>query len=161
MAKFCPECGAQAEGMKFCPECGTALEGGAATATAAAPAQAATVEEEEERELWSGQPDRVFASMGERSSTYVLTTERLRVDSGMLRKKAESLDLWRVKDVSVKKSMTQRTRKCGDVEITSADASTPKVTLAWIHNPDEVAEQIRQAARDARRRHGVATQERF
>jgi hypothetical protein len=70
----------------------------------------------------------------------------------MLRKKAESLDLWRVKDVSVKKSMTQRTRKCGDVEITSADASTPKVTLAWIQNPDEVAEQIRQAARDARKR---------
>src|SRR6266540_1994085 len=125
MPKFCSECGAEAEGMKFCPECGTALEGGATTATAAAPAQVATVEEEEERQLWTGQPDRVFASMGERSSTYVLTTERLRVDSGMLRKKAESLDLWRIKDVSVKKSMTQRTRKCGDVEITSADASTP------------------------------------
>jgi Bacterial PH domain len=65
------------------------------------------------------------------------------------------------KDVSVKRSMTQRTRKCGDVEITSADASTPKVTLAWIQNPDQVAEQIRQAARAARKRHGVATQERF
>src|SRR6266508_6673684 len=161
MPKFCSECGAEAEGMKFCPECGTALEGGATTATAAPPAQVATVEEEEERQLWTGQPDRVFASMGERSSTYVLTTERLRVDSGMLRKKAESLDLWRVKDVSVKKSMTQRTRKCGDVEVTSADASTPKVTLAWIQNPDEVAEQIRQTAREARKRHGVATQERF
>jgi hypothetical protein len=46
------------------------------------------------------------------------------------------------------------------VEVTSADASTPKVTLAWIQNPNEVAEQIRQAARDARKRHGVATQER-
>ena len=82
MPKFCSECGAEAEGMKFCPECGTALEGGATTATAAAPAQVATVEEEEERQLWTGQPDRVFASMGERSSTYVLTTERLQVDSG-------------------------------------------------------------------------------
>jgi uncharacterized Zn finger protein (UPF0148 family) len=161
MAKFCPECGAQAEGMKFCPECGTALNGNAAAASTPAPAPAAAVEEEEERELWKGQPDRVFASIGERSNTYVLTTERLRVDSGMLRKKAESLDLWRVKDVAVKKSMTQRTRKCGDVEITSADASTPKVTLTWIQNPDEVAEQVRQAARDARKRHGVATQERF
>jgi hypothetical protein len=161
MPKFCPECGAQAEGMKFCPECGNALNGTAAAVPAPAPATTPPVEEEEERELWTGQPDKVFASMGERSSTYLLTTERLRVDSGMLRKKAESLDLWRVKDVSVKKSMTQRTRKCGDVEITSADASTPKVTLAWIQNPDEVAEQIRQAARDARKRHGIAAQERF
>src|SRR6266487_2329867 len=122
MPKFCPECGAQAEGMKFCPECGTGLEGGTATATASAPAQAAPVEDKEERELWTGQPDRVFASMGERSSNYVLTTELLRVDSGMLRKKAESVDLWRVKDVSVKRGITQRTRGCGDVEVTSADA---------------------------------------
>jgi hypothetical protein len=161
MPKFCPECGASAEGMKFCPECGTALNGNAVAVSTPVPASAAPVEEEEERELWTGQPDRVFASIGERSNNYVLTTERLRVDSGMLRKKAESLDLWRVKDLSVKKSMTQSTRKCGDVEITSADASTPKVTLTWIQNPDEVAEQIRQASRDARKRDGVATQERF
>jgi hypothetical protein len=79
----------------------------------------------------------------------------------MLRKKSESLDLWRVKDVSVKKSITQRTRGCGDVEVASADASTPKVTLTWIKNPDDAAEQIRQTARDARGRHGVVTQERF
>jgi hypothetical protein len=32
------------------------------------------------------------------------------------------------KDVSVKKSITPRTRGC-DVELASADASTPKVTL--------------------------------
>lgn len=159
MAKFCPECGASAEGMKFCPECGTALEGGASQ-PAETPAAGDAVEEEEQ-ELWSGQPDRVFASIGERSNKYVLTTDRLRVDSGVMRKKAESLDLWRVKDVSVKKSMTQRTRKCGDVEVTSADASTPKVTLAWIQNPDEVAEQIRHAARAARKRHGVLTHERY
>jgi uncharacterized membrane protein YdbT with pleckstrin-like domain len=130
--------------------------GPAEQASAVAPAV-----EEQERELWTGQPDRVFASMGERSNKYVLTTERLRVDSGVMRKKAESLDLWRIKDVSVKKSMTQRTRKCGDVEIVSADASTPKVTLAWIQNPDEVAEQIRMAVRESRKRHRTVTQERF
>lgn len=158
MAKFCPECGASAEGAKFCPECGTAL--GEPTAPTFDPLVSVPVIEEE-REVWSGQPDRVFAPMGERSAKYVLTTERLRVDSGMLRKKAESLDLWRVKDVSVKKGMTQRTRKCGDVEVTSADASTPKLTLTWIQNPDDVAEQIRQLTRDARKRHGVVTQERF
>jgi uncharacterized Zn finger protein (UPF0148 family) len=158
MAKFCPECGTAAGGAKFCPECGTALNGQTASA-AEAPVGAPA--EEEERELWSGKPDSAFTPLGERSARYTLTTERLRVDSGMLRKKAESLDLWRVKDVSVKKGITQRTRGCGDVEVTSADASTPKVTLTWIKNADEVAEQIRQAAREARRRHGVLTQERF
>jgi uncharacterized Zn finger protein (UPF0148 family) len=158
MARFCPECGAAAEGAKFCPECGTALNGQTA---ASQTAQAAPVVDEEEREVWSGKPDSALAPLGERSQRYVLTTERLKVDSGMLRKKAESLDLWRVKDVSVKKSITQRTRGCGDVEITSADSSTPKVTLAWIKNPEDVAEQIRQVALYARKRHGVVTQERY
>jgi hypothetical protein len=165
VAKFCPDCGAAADGAKFCPECGTALGDGstAATETAVAPAAPAPagVTDDEERELWAGQPDRVFASVGERSDRYTLTTHRLKVESGMVRKKSESLDVWRVKDVSVKKSMTQRTRKCGDVEIISADSSTPMVTLTWIQNPEEVAEQIRQVAREARKQHGVVTHERF
>lgn len=161
MPKFCPECGASAEGMKFCPECGAALNGNALAAATASAATAEVDAEEEEGELWSGEPNKVFASMGERTNKYVLTTERLRVESGMMRKRSESLDLWRVKDVSVKKSMTQRTRKCGDVEVTSADPSTPKLTLAWIPNPDDVAEEIRRAAREARKRHGVLSQERF
>jgi hypothetical protein len=158
MAKFCPECGAAAENAKFCPECGTALDGQTATPQ---PDQIDLIVDEEEREVWSGKPDSVLAPVGERSQRYSLTTDRLKVDSGMLRKKSESLDLWRVKDVSVKKSITQRTRGCGDVEVTSADASTPKLTLTWIKNPDEVAEQIRQVAREARKRHGVVTQERY
>jgi len=159
MAKFCPECGASAEGAKFCPECGTALNGHASAPTGEA---APVVQvEDEEREVWSGQPDRVFAPMNRRSAKYILTTERLSVESGMLRKAAESLDLWRVKDVSVRKGMTQRTRSCGDVVVTSADATTPVLGLVWIKEPDQVAEQIRQVARDARKRHGVVTQERF
>jgi uncharacterized Zn finger protein (UPF0148 family) len=160
MAKFCPECGANAEGAKFCPECGTALSEQASASTDEATTPVVQVEEEE-REVWSGQPDRMFAPFNRRSAKYVLTTERLRVESGMLRKAAESLDLWRVKDVSVRKGMTQRTRGCGDVVVTSADSSTPVLGLVWIREPDQVAEQIRQVAREARKRHGVSAQERF
>lgn len=159
MAKFCPECGASAEGAKFCPECGTALNG--QTVATSPGAEVVPSTDEEEREVWSGQPDRVFAPMGERKSKYILTTERLKVDSGLVRQKSEVLELFRVKDVSVKKGMTQRTRGCGDVEVTSTDPSTPKVTLTWIKEPESVAEQIRQLAREARRRAGVVTQERM
>jgi hypothetical protein len=57
--------------------------------------------------------------------------------------------------------MTQRTRGRGDVEVTSTDPSTPKVTLTWIKEPESVAEQIRQLAREARRRAVLVTQERM
>lgn len=161
MAKFCPECGAAAAEAKFCPECGTALNGQASAPESAAASAPPVEENDEEREVWQGTPDRVFASMGERSAKYVLTTERLRVESGALRKKAESLDLWRVQDVSVKKSLTQRSRGAGDVIVKSADATTPTLELHWIKEPDDVAETIRKTAREARKRHGVVTQERF
>ena len=85
----------------------------------------------------------------------------MKVESGLVRKKSEVLELFRVKDVSVKKGMTQRTRGCGDVEVTSTDPSTPKLTLTWITEPDAVAEQIRQLAREARKWAGVITQERM
>jgi uncharacterized membrane protein YvbJ len=48
MAKFCPECGAGAEGAKFCPECGTALNGQTAAASPGAEVAPPTGEEESE-----------------------------------------------------------------------------------------------------------------
>src|SRR5262245_56410572 len=70
MAKFCPECGAAAEGAKFCPECGTSL----ATETAAPETTAQPVEpqqaDEEEREVWRGAPDPVLSPMTARTTTY-------------------------------------------------------------------------------------------
>jgi hypothetical protein len=73
------------------------------TAAASPGAEVAPPTGEGESEVWSGQPDRVFAPMGERTSKYVLTTERLMVDSGLVRQKSEVLELFCVKDVSVKK----------------------------------------------------------
>ena len=156
MAKFCSECGAAVEGAKFCPECGSPTGGGGgaepAAATSAAP-------ESEEREVWRGAPDQITSPVAARTTTYVLTTERLKVESGMLGKKSDSLDLFRVKDVQVKKSLTQRARGKGDVTVTSADSSTPQYVLESVPEPDTVAETIRKLVADARGRHGVTGQE--
>jgi hypothetical protein len=69
MAKFCPECGAAAEGAKFCPECGAAL-GEQAAPTFEPVTTAPAVEEEEEREVWTGKPDSALAPLARgRSAT--------------------------------------------------------------------------------------------
>ncbi len=89
------------------------------------------------------------------------SNERVRVETGTLRKRAESLELFRVKDIAVKKSLTQRSRGRGDLRITSTDPSTPEVTFLPIEKPDEVAETLRGLVRTARKQAGVLTQERM
>lgn len=170
-AKFCPECGTATNGAKFCPECGTSTTLGstdtadtpataeAADATPVAPAPPAAADEE--REVWRGTPDPVLSPLAAKTNTYVITNERVKVDSGAMRKRAESMELFRIKDISVKKSMTQRSRGRGDLTITSTDPSTPSITLESIQKPDDVAETLRSLVRDARREHGVMTHERM
>lgn len=159
-AKFCPECGTATEGAKFCPECGTpTARAGQPTATEQAAPPPATAAVEAEREVWRGTPDPVLSPMAARTTTYILTNERIKVESGTLRKTTESLDLFRVRDVSVKRSITQRTRGRGDLEITSTDSSTPEMTMESIEDPDGVAETLRGLIREARRTSGVAMRE--
>lgn len=162
LAKFCPNCGHPTEGAKFCPECGSSTAmGSPASPPVPDPQEAAALasEAEEEREIWTGSPDFVVEGMASRTTKYILTTERIRVETGMIGKRSEQLDLFRVKDVRVTRSMTQRARKVGSIEIVSSDKTTPSGTLRSVREPDQLAESIRATAREARRRAGVKFQE--
>lgn len=143
MSKFCPECGAASEGAKFCPDCGTSLVGPAAATEPSAPPA-------EEREVWRGSPDSVLSPVGAKSTTYVLTSQRLRVDHGLLAKKSDAIELYRVKDIRVKKSLPQRARGRGDIIVLTTDASHDDITLESVPDPDGLAETIRGLAREAR-----------
>jgi uncharacterized Zn finger protein (UPF0148 family) len=160
-AKFCPECGTATQGAKFCPECGTSTTmGGEATPAVSAPAAApASPAEHFETHVWSGAPDPVLSPVAAKTNKYRLTTERLLVEKGLVGKKADSLDLFRVKDVQVKKSMTQRARGRGDVTVNSTDVSSPALTLESVQEPDKVADQIRELVRASRAKHNVGTRE--
>ena len=158
IAKFCPECGTPTSGSKFCPECGTPTSTGAATPVAAAAPQERPGSEGEQ-EVWRGTPDPVLSPVAARTTSYVVTTERLRVSGGLIGKRGESMELYRIKDVSVKKSMTQRARGRGDVVVRSVDSSTPEVKLESVPAPDEVAETIRRLVSDARRKQNIIIRE--
>ena len=154
IAKFCPNCGTPLQGAKFCPECGAS---GVMGATATPPA--ADVEDVEEQEIWRGTPDTLLSPVAGRTTTYVLTNERIKVDSGLVGRRAEQIELFRVKDVVVGKGLMQRSRGRGDLKVVSTDPSTPALYFQSIEQPDTVAELIRKAAREARRRHGVSMRE--
>ncbi len=89
------------------------------------------------------------------STRYRLTTQRLFVQTGLIAKKLEEVELFRVKDVTLHQGVLQRLLGVGNVVVLSSDDTTPQLELAGISNPIDVKEQIRNAFRAARQREGM------
>ena len=89
------------------------------------------------------------------STRYRLTTQRLFVQTGLIAKKLEEVELFRVKDVTVSQRFLQRLFDVGSVVVLSTDDTTPRLELAGICNPIEVKEKIRNAFRTSRQREGM------
>jgi hypothetical protein len=103
----------------------------------------------EEKILWEGRP---FLSLTER---YTVTSERIRIQRGLLAKDYEDIELVRLQDIDRSQSVGERIINIGDVTLRSVDASKPQVLLRNVADPEQVHEIIRQAWLDARKRHGV------
>ncbi|NLW82435.1 MAG: PH domain-containing protein [Desulfovibrionales bacterium] len=89
------------------------------------------------------------------SLKYRLTTQRLFVQKGLIAKHLEELELFRVKDVTVKQGILQRLLGFGTIIVLSTDDSNPQVLLIGINKPVDVKETIRNSFRAARKREGV------
>jgi hypothetical protein len=108
---------------------------------------------DEEVVLWEGRP---FLSLVE---SYVLTSERIKIATGLIGKDFENYELIRVQDIDLTQSMGERMFNLGDIQITGADPSTPKIILRNIQNPQETYEIIRKAWLAARRKYGLLFRE--
>lgn len=93
------------------------------------------------------------------TTKYVLTTERLRVTTGVLSTVTEDLELRRVRDSVIVRPFWARIAGLGDVQILSADASTPRVVLSAIRDPDGVQSKLRSVVQSQWAKYGVRTME--
>ncbi len=91
-----------------------------------------------------------------RGTFYRLTNHRIVVETGVLSKKLEQIDLYRVNDYSVERPFSQRLLGTGNLVLNTFDKSTPQLTVAGIKT-DVVAlyEALRAATEIDRRRRGV------
>lgn len=97
----------------------------------------------------------IYKYLVTKSMRITLTSERLRLEWGVLGKNLEEVELYRVRDTSFRQSIVERTLGLGTVTICTADRSTPMLHLRAIHEPREVREQIRQNAERMRQKRGV------
>lgn len=79
-----------------------------------------------------------------RIRVYEVTTERIRVTTGMLTRRTDELELYRVKDATLVEPLVSRIFGCGTIAVTTNDASTPNLDLVCIRGARELREQLRQ-----------------
>ena len=103
--------------------------------------------------LWSGRP---FLSI---VTEYVITSERIRIISGLLGKDREDIELVRIQDIDQKQTIGDRLLKIGDIGILSHDRSHPSAVLRNIRDPEAVHEILRRAVLEARKKHGLIYRE--
>lgn len=108
---------------------------------------------EDETILWQGRP---FLSL---TQQYVITSERVRIFSGLLGKEREDIELVRIQDFDQSQTVRERLLNLGDLTIHSHDRSHPVVVLNNIADPQEVHEILRRAVLDARQRHRLTYRE--
>lgn len=87
-------------------------------------------------------------------TSYELTTQRLKISSGVLNRKLDELELFRVKDYAMDQPLFLRILGLGNLTLVTSDASSPHVAIKAIPQVENVREKLRtavQAERDRKR----------
>ncbi|MEN9472749.1 MAG: hypothetical protein RLZZ495_838 [Pseudomonadota bacterium] len=91
------------------------------------------------------------------ATKYEITTQRIRVERGLLSKKKENLELFRVDDFSISKPFGMRLVHHCRVDLRSTDPDTPNVILQGIPDLEQIAEKMRESAQYERRQRQITT----
>lgn len=88
-------------------------------------------------------------------TSYELTTQRFRIRTGILSKRVDELELFRVKDYSMEQPLMLRLVGLGNLTMVTADATTPTVSMRAIPGVEAVREKLRTAVQNERDRKRV------
>jgi uncharacterized membrane protein YdbT with pleckstrin-like domain len=87
---------------------------------------------------------------------YRITTERIMIETGILSKKLEQIDLYRINDYSVERPLSQRLRGTVNLHLDTMDKSAREVDIVGIRaDVNQLYEQIRKATENQKRLRGT------
>lgn len=89
-----------------------------------------------------------------RSTLYTLTNQRLLIAHGLLNRREENLELYRVRDYSMDQPLNLRMLGLGNIHMVTSDPITPNISIMAIPEVERVREALRtsvEAARDRKR----------
>ena len=86
---------------------------------------------------------------------YVVTTQRVRVISGIFSKDIQEIELFRVKDTMAHQSFGLRLFGLGTITVVSGDERNPRLVLQGVPDALQLRERLRQEVMTLRQRFGV------
>jgi len=90
-----------------------------------------------------------------RAIEYVITSQRVRVISGLFSKDVQEIELFRVKDTAARQSFLLRLFGLGTITVLSGDEGHPRLVLNGVPRALEMRERLRQDVLTLRQRFGV------
>jgi membrane protein YdbS with pleckstrin-like domain len=83
-------------------------------------------------------------------SSYRVYPDRLEMEQGMLSRRIENVELFRVRDVGMKQGFLGRMLGFGEVYVHSTDASAPDIVVSAIDHPREFYQTLRDLVTESR-----------
>ena len=91
------------------------------------------------------------------STSYHITTQRIRIEHGILSKKKQNVELFRIDHFDLDKPLGMRMLGHAILDLRSSDPSFPSVVLRGIPNLESLAETLRECSLRERKRRAVTT----
>jgi membrane protein YdbS with pleckstrin-like domain len=111
------------------------------------------------RYFWFGLLLPLFIAFGKflriKATRYELTSQRLKIITGIVDRKEVEIELFRLRDLSLEQGFLQRIANVGTVVALSSDKDAPAIHLQWVNNPDAVKDKLRTFIMEARRTTGT------
>jgi uncharacterized membrane protein YdbT with pleckstrin-like domain len=83
------------------------------------------------------------------STKYLITTRRLRITRGILRRKVQETRLERVQNVNYDQSLIDRALRVGTVDFDTAGADDSEFRFEWVTHPERVVRAVDEATAEA------------
>lgn len=96
---------------------------------------------EEKKIVWKDRKRTLFG-LPWSFTVYELTEEKLLITTGIFNLREDEVRLYRIMDVTLKRSFGERLFGLGTIHCCSADRSTPEFDIRRIKKPREVKEQL-------------------
>ena len=93
--------------------------------------------------------------LGNRTHVYEITSERIRVSSGLLSRLTTELELYRVRDYTIAEPFWLRLVGCGDIILQTADRTNPRLVIHAVPKVNTLKDQIRTHTERMRQVRGV------
>lgn len=110
--------------------------------------------------VWSDRK-RIIFGLPWTFTKYTLTKEKLLVETGILNKDEEEIRLYRIMDMTLKRSLWQRMFGLGTIHCCTADKSSPELDIKWIPDSANVKELLSDLVEQERMEKRVSSREYF